>query len=90
MVLKGCFYVAVSLCTLYVPSGFGLRAGSDVDTSHVFLHGVLTIITWIEDVAGIGGARACVGSKAGLTLCSLAVVALSGVGSAPKLLEWNP
>ena len=87
VVLKWCFYGGVSLHRLCVPSVFGVRAGFDADASHVFPHGVLATITLIEGVAGDGGARACTGCEVGLPLCSLAVATLSGVESAPTLLE---
>ena len=33
---------------------FGVRAGFDVDTSHVFPQGVLTTVTLAGGVAGVG------------------------------------
>ena len=39
---------------------------------------------------GDGGARAWARRQVGLPLCSVAVTALSRVGSDPKLLEYNP
>lgn len=61
--------------------------GFDVDTSHVFLQGVLTAITLIEGVAGDGGAST--GWEVGLPLCSVSVTTLSGTESDPKLWEWK-
>ena len=90
MVLKVCFYVRASLCGLHVPNIFGVRAGFDVDTSHVFPQGVLATITLIWGVAGLVGARAYTRCEVGFLLCSVAVTALSGSGSAPKFLEQVP
>lgn len=73
-----------------MPSVFGVRAGFDVDANHIFPRGVLDTVALIECVAGMGGAREPpAGCEAG-PLCSVAAVALSGVGSAAKLLEWTP
>lgn len=41
------FYVGISLCTLLVPSVFGVKAGFDVDVSYIFLQGVLATIALI-------------------------------------------
>ena len=76
-----------SPCRLHVPSVFGVRTGFDVDASHVFPQGLLATITLIGGVVDAGGARACAGCEAGLPLCSRSVGAMSGVGSAPQLLE---
>lgn len=46
-VLKVCPYVGVSLCSLYVPSGFGGRAEFYMNTSCVFPQGVLEGITLV-------------------------------------------
>ena len=40
--------MGASLYRLYVPSAFGGRAGLDVDTSHDFLQGVLTVFSLVE------------------------------------------
>lgn len=66
---------------------FGVRAGFDVDTSHIFPQAVLSTITLIGDVVGVRRAKAHAGCQAGLPLCSVAVTALSLVRSAPQLLE---
>ena len=55
-----------------------------------FPQGVLTTIILIGSVAAVKWARACAGCEAGLPLCSVAVAALWGVGSALKLLQWMP
>ena len=39
VILKGCSYAEVSLYSLCVPSGFGGRAGFEVNTSQVFPQG---------------------------------------------------
>lgn len=36
-----CPCVRASICSLHVPSGFGVRAGSEVSRGHVFFWGVL-------------------------------------------------
>ena len=41
-------------------------------------------------VAGVGETGACAGCEVGVSLCSEAVLTLSGAGSAPKLLEQQP
>ena len=69
---------------------FGQRAGFDLNDSHVFPQGVLAAITLAWGVVDNGGARACLGGGEGLPLCSLAIIALSGAVSAPKLLERKP
>lgn len=63
------------MCTTY-----DRRARFDMDTSHLFPLSMLATITLEE-----GGARA--GCKAGLTLFSVAVTALSGARSDLGLLE---
>lgn len=83
--------VGAFLCRLCVSNVFSVKAGCDVDTSQVFLQGVLTAITLIVVVAGVGGSTASAGCKLGLSLCwgtvsSCPVMA----GSAPKLLKWKP
>ena len=72
-----------------MPSVSGVRAELDVDASHIFPQGTLATITLIGSVAGVGGTRGCTGSKARFPLYSVAVTALSGVGSALNLLEQN-
>ena len=59
-------------------SVFSVRAGFDVDTSHILPQGVVTTITLRRGVIGIGEARACTGCEAGLTVCSVVVVGLLG------------
>ena len=48
---------------------FSVKTGCDVDTSQVFLQGVLTAITLIVVVAGVGGSTASAGCELGLSLC---------------------
>ena len=40
MVLKGCFYVWVSLCRLHVFNVFGMKTDLEMDVHHVFHQGV--------------------------------------------------
>lgn len=47
MVLKGCFYVEVSLCRLCESDIFVVRVGFDTVVSHVSPQGVLAIIPLI-------------------------------------------
>ena len=65
---------------------FGERAGFNMDTSHIFLQGVLAVFPLTGSVAGIGGCKACVGYEVGFPLCSVAVTILSGAGSAPQVM----
>ena len=46
VVLKGCPYVEVSLYSLQMSSGFGGRAGYDVNTSQVFLRVYWQLSPW--------------------------------------------
>ena len=52
------FFVGAFLCRLCVSNVFSVKAGCDVDTSQVFLQGVLTAITLIVVVAGVAGSTA--------------------------------
>ena len=81
--------MGVSLCRLCVPNASFGMAGFDVDTTHLFPQHVLAAFI-LGGVTIDGGARVCYVFKAGLHLCSVALTALSWVGSAPKLLEWKP
>ena len=45
---------------------FGVKAGFDVDTSHVFSQGVLTTVTLVGAVVGVGRVKAYAGCEAGL------------------------
>ena len=90
MVLNGCSYEGMSLCRLQVPNAFLERDGVVVDVSHVLLQGVLADITLLGSGVGDGGAIACQRCVEGLPLCSVAITTLSGVESAPKLLEQKP
>ena len=75
-------------CICPVPSGW--RAAFDVDASHVFPQGMLATITLVRGGTGDGGARAVDRYETRLLLCSVAITALSGVGSDPKLVEQKP
>ena len=77
----------VSLYRLQVPSVFCGRAVFDRDTNTIFPQGALAVFTLVRDGAGKVGARAGTRYEAGTPLCSVASVALSGVGSDSKLLE---
>ena len=90
VVLKGCPYVGVPLCKVCVPSAFGGRAGFDMDASHLFPQGVLAAITLLGGGAGDEGVRGGAWCEAGLSLCSVAITTLSGVGSGPKMLKRKP
>ena len=61
-----------------------------MDPSHVFPHSVLAVIPLIGGVVVVAVPRACEGCEAELSLYSMAVTALSGVWSAPQLLEYKP
>lgn len=80
----------VSLYRLQVPSVCCGRAVFDVDTNTIFPQGALAVFALVRDRAGNAGARAGTRCEAGPSLCSVASVALSGVGSDPKLLEQKP
>ena len=53
----GCFYLGASLGRLRVPSVFVVRAGFDVDASHIFPQ--CCTLYLIRSVAGVGRAKAC-------------------------------
>ena len=88
--LKGCSYAGPFLYRCSVSTAFGGRAGFDVDPSHIFPQGLLAAITLVGGGARDGEARAGAQCEAGLPFCSVAVTALPGVGSEPKLLEQKP
>ena len=90
MVLKGCFYVGVSPCRLCLSSVFGVRAGSDVDASHVFPQCLLATITLVGSVVGIGGSKAYAACEVELSLCSIAIAGLLGWGRLPSCLSRSP
>ena len=68
---------------------FGARAGFSLDASHVFYQSVLLIFPLIGDKVGVVVSRVHDGYEAGLPLCSMAVTALSGEGSAPQLVKYK-
>ena len=80
-VLKEYPYVGVLVYSLSVPSGFGGRAGFDMNTSHVFSQSGLAAITLVGGGAGVGWARARTRCEVGLPLCSVAIIAILGEGS---------
>ena len=51
---------------------------------------MLAAVTLVGDGAGDGGASAGAGCKARLSPCLMDIVALSGLGSDPKLLKQKP
>ena len=65
-VLKWCAYIGASLYSLHVPVGFGVRAGLQVNTSHIFPQSVLVAITLVGSGSGDEGARARDRCKLGL------------------------
>ena len=79
-VLKKCPSVGASLYSLHLPSHCFGRAGFDMNTSHIFPHGMLTSITLVEGVPGDEAARTSARCEAGLPLCSVSVIALLEVG----------
>lgn len=72
------------------PSGFGGKAGSDVNTSHIFPQDILAALALVVGGAGDGGAKARPENDSGLFLCSFGSITLLGVGYGPKLLEQKP
>lgn len=64
-----------------------MKADFDMDASHIFPQGVLATIILIGSVVGVGRFKAYTVHKARLPLCSMAIAALSGVGSATLSLE---
>lgn len=74
-VLKGCPCVGVSLCSLHVPSGFGRRAGFDVNKSRIFPQSVLVAIVLVGSGAGDGGAEVRARYELELLLCPEAITA---------------
>ena len=89
-VLKVCPYVDMSLHRPHVPRAFGGRAGSVVSISHVLPQGGLAALTLVGGGAGDGGARTGARCDPGLPLCSVAITAILGVASDPKLLKQKP
>ena len=71
------FYIRVPLHRLWVFIDFGMMVTFDVDTNHIFPQGVLVIIPLIANVVDVGESRACLGCEVVLSLCSLAITALS-------------
>ena len=61
MVLKGCFYVGMSLCSLNESNIFGAKAVFSMDDCHVFPQCVLALIPLIGGVIGVVVTRACTG-----------------------------
>ena len=74
-------------CLYIVCTFFGGRAGSDINTGHIFLQRVLAAITLMGGGAGDGGARAGVRCEAGLAIFS---VAYQGWGQVPSCWSRSP
>ena len=68
-----------------MPNAFGGKAGPDEFDSHFFPQDVLA-----EGMADSGGARASLECETGFPLCSVVITALSGAGSALRLLNQKP
>ena len=79
--------MGASLCRLCEFNIFGVRVVFGMNASHIFPQSVLAVIPLIGSVIGVVVSRACSGCWVELPLCSMAVTALSGVKSAPHLLE---
>ena len=75
--------MGASLCRQHVLNVFGIRAGFDMDTDHVFPQGMLASITLTVDVVGVGRPKACTVCEVGLPFCSMAVATLLGVRPTP-------
>ena len=82
---EGCPWVSTPLYSLCVPSGFGGRAGSDVNTSYIFPQGVLEANTLVGGRAGDEVARGGARCELGFLLCPVAITTLFSAGH--KLLE---
>ena len=89
VVLKGCFYVGASLCSLCESNIFGARAIFSMDSCLVFPQCVLAIIPLIGNVIVVV-TRACTGCLVWPPLCSVVVTALFDAGSPPQLLKCTP
>lgn len=87
--LEEVFLFESSLMSTAYAHAFGGKARFYVYSSHIFPQGILATVTLVVFIAGEGEARACAGYELGLPLCSVAVTALSGIGSALKLLGWK-
>ena len=62
-----------------MPSGFGGRGGSDVNTSHVFPQGILVAISLIGSGEGDEGARVGAIYETRLPFCSVGITVLLSV-----------
>ena len=87
VVLKGCFYVGASVCSLPESSIFGVRAVFSMDSCRVFPPCVLAIVPLMGAVTGVVVTRAYTKCPAGPPLPSVVVTVLLGAGSALWLLE---
>ena len=77
----------VSLCSVHVPSGFGGRAGPEVNGDCVYSQGVLAATIVVGGRAGVGGVTARARCQPGLFLCSIPVATLLWEESKAKWKE---
>ena len=82
---EGCTWVSTPLYSLCVPSGFGGRAGSDVNTNYIFPQAANTLV---GGRGGDGVARGRARCELGFLLCPEAITTLFRAGH--KLLEQKP
>ena len=81
-VLKGCFYVGASVCSLPESNIFGVRAVFSMDSCHVFPWCVLAIVPLMGAVTGVVVTTAYTKCPSGPPLPSVVVTVLLGAGSA--------
>ena len=93
---KGYPCVGATLHSLHAPSDLGRAARSDMNTSHIFLQGLLAAITWLEggcrergwDRSHQGGGRTLV-RDFGVSVCPLCpVLGASKLVCSPH--RWRP
>ena len=88
--LEGVLCVGESLYSLFVPSGFSGRGGSEVSMGSIFSWGVLAATDLVGGRDGAEGVRARAKFRQGLVVCSMAITTLLVVGSVYKGLEQDP
>ena len=76
-----------SLYSLCVPSGFDVKAGFQVNISHIFPQGILAAVTLVGGKTEDDGTRARASCELMLPICLVAGTMLSQAGLGPKLLE---
>ena len=82
--------VGAALCRQYMLSAFNRRAEFDVDSSHIFLQGVLAVFTLGGGWAWDASTRGSSGTGMRPDFLSAAITAQSGAESDPVLLEQKP